>query len=424
MRKFFVHPLAILFIVALAPLACSSKYKGFDKTKTGLYYQLFKVSKDTVTTHIGDWVALDAKQYYKDSIMFNSLQQNQGKPIRFKMPPSDFKGDLMEGLLMMKPGDSAIFIIPVDSLFKKRQRPPKIDSNTVFYFHIHLLSVNSPESLKKNEETTMAKYLADNNVTTAPTSTGLYYIEEVAGKGMKVDSGCEITYNVKMSFLDGTPIFQKDSLQFVYGKRPELPGFLEGVKNMSKGSKARMIIPSKLAFGEQGYREILPFTPLIYDVEVINVKSKAEYDKAQADLKMKDQQKKANANKMESINLQKYLKEHNITVKPTSSGLYYIEKVKGTGPQAAPNKKVAVHYTGTLLNGKKFDSSYDRGKPLEFTLGTGRVIKGWEEGIAMMKKGGKCTLIIPSSLGYGDQDMNNIPAYSTLVFDVELVDVK
>ena len=84
-----------------------------------------------------------------------------------------------------------------------------------------------------------------------------------------------------------------------------------------------------------------------------------------------------------------------------------------------------MHYTGTLLNGKKFDSSRDNGgKPFEFELGKGQVIKGWDEGIAMMKKGGKAILIIPSSIAYGDSDKGIITPYSTLVFDVELMDVK
>ncbi len=122
--------------------------------------------------------------------------------------------------------------------------------------------------------------------------------------------------------------------------------------------------------------------------------------------------------------LQKYLKDNNITVKPTASGLYYIEKAKGTGPQAVAGKKVSVHYTGTLLNGKKFDSSRDRNEPFEFTLGKGEVIKGWDEGIALMNQGGKAILIVPSGIAYGDRSMGDITPYSTLVFDVELIEVK
>ena len=87
---------------------------------------------------------------------------------------------------------------------------------------------------------------------------------------------------------------------------------------------------------------------------------------------------------------------------------------------------VKVHYTGTLLDGTKFDSSRDKNEPWEFTLGAKplQAIKGFDEGITMMKKGGKATLIIPSTIGYGERDMGQIPPYSTLVFDIELIDVQ
>jgi len=109
----------------------------------------------------------------------------------------------------------------------------------------------------------------------------------------------------------------------------------------------------------------------------------------------------------------------------TSSGLEYIEVEVGTGAQAEAGKTVAVHYTGKLQNGKVFDSSISRGEPIEFPLGKGRVIKGWDEGIALMKVGGKAQLIIPPDLGYGDRGAGGvIPPNAILVFDVELVSVK
>lgn len=109
----------------------------------------------------------------------------------------------------------------------------------------------------------------------------------------------------------------------------------------------------------------------------------------------------------------------------TSSGLQYIDQVVGTGEIAKAGQTVSVHYTGWLTNGKKFDSSVDRGQPFSFHLGVGQVIKGWDEGVQGMKIGGKRKLTIPSNLGYGARGAGGlIPPHATLVFDVELLGVQ
>ena len=109
----------------------------------------------------------------------------------------------------------------------------------------------------------------------------------------------------------------------------------------------------------------------------------------------------------------------------TASGLKYVDLVQGDGPNPRPGQTVTVNYTGTLENGRKFDSSYDHGKPYEFRIGTATVIKGWDEGLMSMKVGGKRKLTVPPALGYGVRgDPPNIPGNSTLVFEVELLGVK
>lgn len=102
-----------------------------------------------------------------------------------------------------------------------------------------------------------------------------------------------------------------------------------------------------------------------------------------------------------------------------------IEDLKvGDGAQAQTGNTIKVNYSGTLTDGTKFDNSYDRNEPFEFTLGQGQVIQGWEQGFVGMKVGGKRRLTIPPSLGYGDQANDTIPANSTLIFEVELLEVK
>ena len=425
--------MAILVMVALTSLGCTSKYPGFDKTKSGLYYKLYNVSKDTAKARQGDYIALHMRYTTaKDSMLFDS-KTSMGDAVRFQLPASDFPGDIYEGICLMSPGDSAVFIVNADSLFKKtfRQanRPPFIDSNSVIKFYITLLSADSKAALEQKEKDSLAKYLQANNITVQPLPSGLYYIETTPGTGSKIDTGMMVKMNFTLTTVDGKKVFSTldrgEPLRMEYGKAFDTPGFDEGIGLMKKGGKANFIVPSAIAFGAQGRGAMIPpYTTLLYNVEIVDIQTKAQVEKEKAEAKKAEDAKKATAKAEESAKRNKYLKDKGITVQPTADGLYYVEKVKGTGAKAAPGKKVSVHYTGTLLDGTKFDSSRDRNQPFEFTLGQGQVIKGWDEGIAMMNVGGKAILVIPSAIAYGERDNGTIPPYSTLVFEVELLDVK
>ena len=122
---------------------------------------------------------------------------------------------------------------------------------------------------------------------------------------------------------------------------------------------------------------------------------------------------------------EEYLERTNVTVDPTESGLYILQLEEGSGIGARAGNTLSVHYTGKGIDGRVFDTSLTKGKPLSFVLGRQEVIAGWDEGLVGVKKGGKVRLIIPSSLAYGSDGYRDIILpYSTLIFDIEVVDIK
>ncbi|MEO9258056.1 MAG: peptidylprolyl isomerase [Crocinitomicaceae bacterium] len=148
------------------------------------------------------------------------------------------------------------------------------------------------------------------------------------------------------------------------------------------------------------------------------------YEKRKAEMKA-EEDRIANAKKMSIDEYKVYFKNEIEKEYPgaiqTESGLMILISKPGEDPKPNVGQEVTVHYTGMFTNGKKFDSSRDRNSPFTFPLGQGRVIKGWDEGIGMIGKGGKATLIIPYYLGYGARGQSIIPPYATLVFDVEML---
>ena len=126
----------------------------------------------------------------------------------------------------------------------------------------------------------------------------------------------------------------------------------------------------------------------------------------------------------ENMLISNYIEREQIAAVPSPTGLYKIILKPGTGNKTAANKTVTVHYVGMFVEGTEFDNSYKRNKPLTFKLGEDLVIPGWEEGIATMKKGEKARLVCPSNLAYGPEGTKGIPPFSTLIFDIEMIDFK
>ncbi len=211
---------------------------------------------------------------------------------------------------------------------------------------------------------------------------------------------------------------------------PEYPGDIyEALSMMTVGDSASFLISGQRFFLETaGAPELPPFLEphddLIFDIQLDDAMDEEAF--AEEQQRMMEEQMEADMERAEQEEglMLEYLAEEDITVEPTQTGLYYIEKEEGDGPRAQAGDMVSVHYEGRLLDGTVFDSSYERGEPIEFPLGQGQVIPGWDEGISMMKVGGSARLVIPSHLAYGDRGAGQaIPPFSALVFDVELVDI-
>ncbi|MGB1218088.1 MAG: FKBP-type peptidyl-prolyl cis-trans isomerase, partial [Saprospiraceae bacterium] len=189
-----------------------------------------------------------------------------------------------------------------------------------------------------------------------------------------------------------------------------IKGWQEAIPLLSKGGKGTFLIPSGLAYGARGAGADIPGnTVLIFDVELLDF-----YDPSQKAKKQIEADDKI---------ITDYLAENGITdAKKTESGLYYTLEREGQGNHPTAASTVEVHYAGMLMDGTKFDSSYDRGQPAQFPLN--RVIPGWTEGVQLLKPGGKARLYIPSSLGYGERGAGGmIPPNAVLMFDVELLRV-
>lgn len=226
-------------------------------------------------------------------------------------------------------------------------------------------------------------------------------------------------------FVNDTAVIIPNNPMTMQLSEPLFAGDLfEGLKMMHLGDSASFIVRVDSTFYTLFQAPTLPSDFNNDDVMRFDVKLKDFYPESEfmarriANIKNTYPVETENA----AQELQKYFEDNNITATPTATGLYYVKTQDGNGEKPADGTMVSVHYTGTLLDGTKFDSSLDRGEPIQFVLGVGQVIPGWDEGIKMMSKGEKGVLYIPYYLAYGDRDSGPIPAFSTLIFEVELVD--
>jgi FKBP-type peptidyl-prolyl cis-trans isomerase len=251
-------------------------------------------------------------------------------------------------------------------------------------------------------------------------ANGLEYqiLTDAPGKSY-IKEGSYVSLHIRTKIADSSmfdsykmnndePIEQQLTTQF-------LGSFMEGFTLLTAGDSAVMRLSVDSAFRGQ----IPPFAKsgdkVTYTVKILTVKTKEEYEASK---------KEAASNQLKTDDkiIQDYIAKNKIkNAQKSPSGLYYVIDKPGNGKHPTAADKVKVHYKGTLIDGTKFDSSYDRGEPIEFPLT--QVIKGWTEGIPYLDEGGKGTLLIPSGLAYGQNPPpgSSIKANAVLIFEVELI---
>jgi peptidylprolyl isomerase len=247
--------------------------------------------------------------------------------------------------------------------------------------------------------------------------SGLKYLDDSLGTGQEVKPNDLVTIHFKgWSIMDTANLFgdwsidqqraaymigdskmRNQPVKFVLGTASFIQGCDEGIIGMKVGGTRTIVIPSELAYGDKGIGPIPPNSDLKLVIEVLDARDRINVELWDVDPSL---------------------------FKTSESGLQFAILNEGEGNFADSANVVTVHYSGYLENGTKFDSSVERDEPFSFILGMGQVIPGWDEGIRLLKKGGKAKLVVPPGLAYGELDLERIPANSTLIFDIELLDIQ
>lgn len=359
------------------------------ETASGLKYKITKQGTGEFPKS-GDrvWVHYYAK-FDNDSMYDSSIETG---PLDVYMGQGQLIKGWEEGLRLVKAGGAILLIVPPQLGYGDKQHE-NIPPNSTLIFEIALLQVNTGASIEpySTEGLELKK---------GKKKLSYFTIEEGEGDFAKFGDNAYVRYT---GFLPDGSIFDSshkrgEQVRITVGINQVVKGWDMGLQYMRKGSKIKLFIPSKLAYGKAGYKTIVPpGSDIILDLEMVDLVPPEPVVKWD----ISDKQ-----------------------VLETPSGLKYVIFDPGQGDLIADENMVEVHYSGYFTNGKLFDSSKKRFEPIKFPVGVDAVIDGWDEGLKLMRKGAKFTLLIPSYLAYGEAGAPpQIPANADLVFDIEVLDI-
>lgn len=294
-----------LMFLALAATALASCNGGFKKGEGGLLYNIH-TDKSTPVMQVGDFASINVvAKNDGDSVLFSTYESGQPQFLLLQAP--QIKGDVYSGIALLSEGDSATIKISADSIFKGGQRPPnfkgkylvydiKVEkvipkgklTDQVFQGNVTSYINTQKEAVKTGEPKKIETYIAGTKLNYNKTASGLRYIITKPGSGPMIAAGDTAVVNYVGRFFNGkifdtnikaeaekaktvNPQAPYEPIRFAVGQSAVIPGWDEGMQLLNKGAKASFVIPSSLAYGEQGNQMIAPFTPLTFEVEIVDI---------------------------------------------------------------------------------------------------------------------------------------------------------
>lgn len=392
MKHIFVSLLAFAMLPVFAGDVPKYQSKPVAKPKTittmsGLQYTITAKGNGPKPKN-GDKVLVHYTGTLTDGTIFDS---STGKaPYGFKLGQGAVIKGWDEAILLLNGGDKAKLVIPAALAYGNRPNG-KIPANAVLNFEVELMDIIPAP----------VAWVPAKGMDTITTSSGLKYIIFKQNPGNPMPAKTDVVHMHYTGFLTDGKIFDSSvekgkPLPFPIGRKAVIPGWEEIALLMHKGDKFKVIVPPALGYGDNASRLIPAKSTLIFDMELIDLVSMAPYVVADSSNKV---------------------------VTPGGTVVYKIKS--GEGAKCEPGKRANVKYTGYLLDGTIFDSSYFRDQAYGVVLGKRSVIAGWEEALLTARQGDQIRIVIPYQQAYGEAGRPpQIPAKSTLVFDMEIESVQ
>lgn len=419
---------AMLFLVS-----CSeSKFPGYTKTADGLYYKFHQQNVSAQQAQLTDFLKLDVACYLQDILYYDF--RNSGNALYTQLSQSKFAGDLQEAYSLLHVGDSASFYVKADSLailyYDQDPAVVGLTPDDYFRYEVKLLEVKTEEEFQSDIEgmkqqmiealqEELTAYVQRENIKVNPDESGIYIISMEKGKGRCPVQGEKVELDFAAYLLDGKEVgstFDRDEkFSFVLGENSVIPGWEAVLPKMHLGERVKAIIPFNMAYGEHQVGEVPAYSNMVYDIKLLKIITKEELAK-QAEEEMKALKAKSEQAFWD------YVKDNHIT-QVTQTGLFFAKADTTAGARVEFGQTARIRFDATYLDGTPLGSSDQLGGFYDVKYGDHAILRGLEEAVGLLRVGEKGRFVIPYTLGYGENPYENIPAYSNLVFDVELLEI-